>query len=240
MNRIIFEPEEIDAAGIVTLNDDARARHLLRVLHVQIGSQVKTGTLNGLMGHSEVVEIEGSRLRLRLRHDTPSPAPWCDLILAMPRPKVMKRLWAQLAALGVRRIFLVNAAKVEKFYFESDAVSPEVYRPLLIEGLQQAGVTHLPTVEVKPLFKPFVEDELETLFAGQPRLVAHPEREADATPSVQGLTPVLAVGPEGGWTPYEVEMLKAHGFLPYSLGPRILRTDTALIALLARLGACEK
>ena len=45
----------------------------------------------------------------------------------------------------------------------------------------------------------------------------------------------LAVGPEGGWTDEEVELLEAHGFARYSLGPRILRTDTAVIALLARL-----
>ena len=54
-------------------------------------------------------------------------------------------------------------------------------------------------------------------------------------PNVRGQAPVLAVGPEGGWTDEEVARLEEKGFVRMSLGPRILRTDTALIALLSRL-----
>ena len=91
------------------------------------------------------------------------PRPRVDLLLAVPRPKVMRRLWAQLAALGVSRIILTNAERVERPYFDTHVLTPECYRPLLIEGLQQARDTRLPLVSIHRRFKVLVEDELDAL-----------------------------------------------------------------------------
>jgi 16S rRNA (uracil1498-N3)-methyltransferase len=66
-------------------------------------------------------------------------------------------------------------------------------------------------------------------------VVAHPYG-ADSSPVAGEGRLLLAVGPEGGWTDDEVALLESRGFVRYSLGARILRTDTALIALLAKLG----
>lgn len=235
MNRILFEPEEIRADGTVLLADE-RAEHVRRVLRAAPGQAIATGTLNGLAGISRVLDVAESCVRLLPDHTVILPEPWFDLLLAAPRPKVLKRLWPQLAALGVGRVALLNAYKVEKCYFSSQWLDPLHYRPLLIEGLTQAGLTRLPEVRVCPRFKPFVEDELDGQFPTALRLLAHPGPRRTlphgADPKAR---PLLAVGPEGGWTDYEMKALVAHNFQMFSLGERILRSDTACIALVSVL-----
>lgn len=235
MNRILLEAGEIRDDGTAVLSGK-RAEHVARVLHGHPGQVLKTGTVDGMAGSSVVLSVAEGEVLLRTSHTEEPPAPWLDLVLAVPRPKVLKRLWAPLASLGLRRVFLLNAAKVEKFYFSSRWLDPASFRPLLLEGLQQAGATHLPEVEICPLFRPFVEDRVEALFPEMPRLLAHPLSSVRAPAGLSGRRAVaLAVGPEGGWTEYEREAFLGRGFQPFSLGPRVLRTDTACIALAAVL-----
>ncbi len=234
MNRILFDADEIRADGTVELCG-AIAGHVLKVLRAEVGSTLKTGTVDGLAGMSRVVAVAGRSVTLAPDHQTATPDPWLDLLLAVPRPKVLKRLWAQLAALGVGRIVLINARRVEKCYFDSHWVDPVSYRPLLLEGLMQAGLTKMPEVLVRRRFKPFVEDELDVLFPSACRLVAHPGVRTQSCGNNQSGRPLLAVGPEGGWSGYELDLLRTCGFRDFSLGERILRTDTACIALIAVL-----
>lgn len=237
MNRILFSAEEVQPDGTVTLTG-FRAAHIRTVLRSKAGDTLRTGVLNGLTGTSRVESITEDSVRLTPSHTEAAPEPWIDLILAAPRPKVLKRLWAQLAALGVGQIVILNAFRVEKCYFDSQWLDPAFYTPLLTEGLMQAGTTRLPDVRVRPRFKPFVEDELDTLFpADTPRLLAHPASAhgVHALPCPAGLRPLLAIGPEGGWIDYELNLLAGKGFVPFSLGPRTLRTDTAAVALIAAL-----
>ena len=243
MNRILFEHDEIKD-GVVTF-DDVRAKHVLNVLHGEVGQILKTGEVNGLIGTSEIVSVENGASRLqvtvRCHHTQKSLQPWVDLVLAPPRPRAMKRLLPQLATMGVGRIILVGAKKVEKDFWGATLLKEAEYRPLLIEGLMQGGTSILPTIETRRNFRRFVTDELDGLFPTAKRVVAHPYVDAapaqfknyvDSAPSSRLL---LAIGPEGGWTDDEVELLEEHGFSRYSLGGRILRTETATIALLARL-----
>ncbi len=235
MNRVLVVESEISADGTVTLHD-ARAKHILETLRVVPGASIASGTINGLAGVSRVLEVTAQSVRLRPEHDYALPEPWFDLLMAVPRPKALKRLWPQLAALGVGRIVLLRAAKVEKCYFSSQWLQERHYRPLLLDGLMQCGTTRLPEVMLAPRFKPFIEDELEKLFPDSLRLVAHPgERCWPVNGAKSSKRPLLALGPEGGWTAYEIEMLLEHGFLQCSLGSRVLRSDTACIALIAVL-----
>jgi len=235
MNRILFGSEEVQADGTVVLSD-GRAQHIRQVLGAPSGRSIKTGFINGLAGMSRILDVDGERVRLLPEHTQPAPEPWFDLLLAAPRPKVLKRLWPQLAALGVGRVVVVNAFKVEKCYFSSQWLDSEHFRPLLIEGLMQAGLTRLPEVWVRPRFKPFVEDELDEMFPGSLRLLAHPGAERSFfEPTDLQARPLLAVGPEGGWTEYELKALQTFGFRLFSLGERILRTDTACVALISVL-----
>jgi len=185
------------------------------------------------------------RITVKVSHTEPSLAPWVDVILAPPRPRVMKRLLPQMAAMGIGRIVLVGAEKVEKDFWGATLLKEENYRPLLIDGLMQCGTSILPTIETWKSFNRFLREGLP-MFAHTRRIVAHPygvdsgERITDRDSENYPLSSInypllLAIGPEGGWTDAEVEKLEAAGFARYSLGSRILRTDTATIALLAQL-----
>ena len=253
MNRILLERDEIGADGTAVFGG-VRAEHVLNVLHGAVGQTLKTGVVDGPVGTSVVEAVEPlppdpgtglaqGRITVRCTHDGAAVPPWADLLLAPPRPRAMKRLLPQLVQMGVGRIVLVGAEKVEKAFWGAQLLKPEVYRPLLLDGLMQAGTTALPTIQVEKSFRHYVEKgRFEADFAGQTRRVlAHPYPRAQScdggapAPVAQKERTLVAIGPEGGWTDAEVALLEAHGFARLSLGPRILRTDTAAIALLARL-----
>ena len=236
MNRILFEADEIKD-GVATFGGE-RAEHVMNVLHGEVGQVLKTGEINGLIGTSVITDIStpsSLSITVTCSHTEKSLAPWIDLILAPPRPRVMKRLLPQLAALGVGRIFLVGAKKVEKDFWGATLLKSENYRPLLIDGLMQAGTSILPTLETRRNFRKFIKEELDALFPSATRIIAHPYDGTQTLKHSNTQTLLLAIGPEGGWTDDEVTLLEEHGFARYSLGSRILRTDTATVALLAQL-----
>jgi 16S rRNA (uracil1498-N3)-methyltransferase len=236
VNLIIFERSEITGSSDVSLSG-ARADHLLNVLKVVPGHRVRVGVLDGPRGVATVQSVGGGTVELRCTFDaTVPPRPSVDLLLALPRPKVMRRLWAQIAALGAGRIILTNAERVERHYFDTHLLTPECYRPLLVEGLQQARDTRRPEVSIHRQFRVLIEDELDALFPSGLRLVAHPAASTPASAVAResaGERILLAIGPEGGWNDFETALLEAHGFQAAGMGPRTLRTDTACIALLA-------
>lgn len=236
VNLILLAPTEVSDAGDAVLSD-ARAAHLTHVLEVAPGDQVRVGILDGPHGTGAVQAItaDGVRLHCTFEASVPPPPP-VDLLLALPRPKVMRRLWAQIAALGVGQIILTNAGRVERNYFDTHVITPDCYRPLLIEGLQQARDTRLPRVSIHRRFKVLVEDAIDDLFGNGLRVVAHPDATRPAGAVVRERADgrvLLAIGPEGGWTEFELALLDAHGFTAAGMGPRTLRTDTACLALLA-------
>ncbi|MCC7300836.1 MAG: 16S rRNA (uracil(1498)-N(3))-methyltransferase [Verrucomicrobia bacterium] len=239
MNLIIIHPCEPDSSGRVCLTGE-RAGHIQNVLKAVPGKSLRIGLLNGSTGCGTVESTAGGEVVLRCEFDKKIPArPAVDLLLALPRPKVMKRLWAQLSALGVGRIILTNAEKVERCYFDSHVLEPDFYTARLIEGLQQAGDTRLPDVQIVRQLKPFLEDEFDGIFPTSGiRLLADPSGTCNMFQRLEVAAPqriCLAVGPEGGWTPYELELFAACGFQIFNAGPRILRTDTACVALLSLL-----
>ncbi len=172
MNRILFKKSEI-TDGVASCGD-VRAEHILKVLHGEVGQTLKTGEIDGPIGTGEIVSIEGGVVKVRVSHDGESLRPWCDLVLAPPRPRVMKRLIPQLAALGVGTIVLVGAKKVEKDFWGATLLKEEIYRPLLVDGLMQSGTSILPRLETRRNFRRFVNDELNVMFPTLNRVVAHP------------------------------------------------------------------
>ncbi len=228
MNIILLEPHE--CAGNRCTLTDARATHLRTFLHAAPGNTFQLGIVNGPLGTGTVETVTPEAVTFTVEVTTPALAPWYDLVLALPRPRSLKRILFQSAAMGVRRLFLVGAAKVEKSYFNMHLLREEEYRPVLIEGLMQGKTTALPEVTVLP--------KLRDLWAQLPtaglRIIANPAPSAQSLPSVPG-APIIAIGPDGGWTEAENVAFAEHGFLPMTLGPRPLRTDTAAIALPAVL-----
>ena len=223
MNLIAIAAGEIGDDGGVTLQG-GRAHHVIHVLHVTVGQPVRIGVLDGPLGIGRVLAVDDSQVTLQCElEDRPPERPRVDLLLALPRPKVLRRLWAQLAAIGVGRIMLTNAERVERNYFDTHLLAPEVYRPLLIEGLQQARDTHVPLVSIHRRFRVLIEDGLDALSPGTTRIVADPAATArvhDVSAAGRAQRILLAVGPEGGWNDFELGLLEARGFQRASIGQR--------------------
>jgi 16S rRNA (uracil1498-N3)-methyltransferase len=242
VNLILLDAGEVAADGTATL-DDARAAHIAGVLGGQPGRTVRIGVIDGPLGTGTLTSVTQTHVTLTCALEPAAPPlPDLDLLLALPRPKVLRRLWAQLAALGVHRIMLTNAERVERNYFDTHLLEERTYRPLLVEGLQQARDTRLPVVSVHRQLKVLVEDHLDGLCADSRRIVAY---HRAALPVVEAIRQhsgrvLLAVGPEGGWNDYELALLQSHRFTPVSMGPRTLRVDTACIALIAAASTVQR
>lgn len=187
------------------------------------------------MGMGRVTYLDGEALELEVSLTVEPPAPLpVTLLLALPRPLVLKRTLQSVTAMGVKKIVLLHSNRVEKSFWQSQAVEEENLHEQLVLGLEQARDTVLPQLLLRKRFRPFVEDELPAMREGTRALVAHPVAAGDCPRQVAG--PVtLAVGPEGGLIPYEIEKLTECGFAPVTLGERILRVETAVPALLSRL-----
>ena len=167
MNRILFERDEVSSDGLVRLSDH-RADHIRKVLRSRVGDALRVGVLDGEAGTAVVESVGDREVVLKATFGEIAPRPWFDLLLAVPRPKVLRRLWAEIAAIGVGRVILVNAYRVERCYFDTHWLTPETWRPLLIEGLEQAGATQVPEVLVRRAFKPFIQDDLPELYKDAP------------------------------------------------------------------------
>ncbi len=238
MNLILLDSSDRVSPGRYLL-DDARAVHVREVLQAAEGKTIRVGLRNGPFGTGTVASITDDRVELDCVFDSEiPPRPSFDLVLAVPRPKSLRKLLPEVAACGVDRIILLRTWRVAKPYLSATVLQPEEYRPLLREGMMQGRHTHEPKVRIEPLFKPFVEDRVPSLFANTThRIVAHPTaNQTIANLRLRSTDRVVAViGPEGGLIPYEVEALEQQGFQGVRMGPSILRVETACVALMAQI-----
>ena len=234
MNLLLLEDGDFVAPDRVRLQG-RRLQHLRDVHRAECGDSLRVGRLGGLMGRGELLSLNAEQAELQISLDTHPPAKLpLTLLLAVPRPKMLKRVLQTVSAMGVARLVLLNSYRVEKSFWQTPFLEPAAIREQLILGLEQARDTVLPEVTLEKRFKPFVEDRLPALADGTLGLTGHPGDYPACPRAVDG--PVtLAIGPEGGWIPYEVELLRLAGLQPVQLGERILRVETAVPALLARL-----
>ena len=235
MNLILLFPDDfIDNTDRVVLRD-RRFRHALEVLRASSGDELLVGLLNDRIGTGRVVAVREAELEMRVCLErTPPAALPLTLILALPRPKVVRRVLRSATALGVKRIFLLNCFRVEKSFWQSPFLEQESINEQLVLGLEQARDTILPMVTLCRQFKPFVEDELPGLIQNTSAFVAHPSA-LEPCPRDIKTDATLIIGPEGGFIPYEIEKLRACGCTLVSLGERILNVEIAVPALLSRL-----
>jgi 16S rRNA (uracil1498-N3)-methyltransferase len=211
-----------------------RLQHVANVHRAAVGDVLVVGVAGGKIGKGVVTRLDKDALELRvtLRNDPPEPLP-LTLVLALPRPKVLNRVIAGATSLGVKRVFLINAWRVEKSYWKSPKLSGDNLLLQSILGLEQARDTILPSIELRRFFRTFVEDELPGIAEGSLKLVAHPHAIKNCPRDVNEVT--LAIGPEGGFIAEEVASLERIGFVPVTLGARVLRVETAVAALIGRL-----
>ncbi|MCP1621995.1 16S rRNA (uracil(1498)-N(3))-methyltransferase [Pseudomonas nitroreducens] len=234
MNLLLLADADFVAADRVILRD-RRLTHLQEVHRAESGDRMRVGRLGGLMGEGRLLRLEANEAELQVSFEQAPPAKLpLTLLLALPRPKMLRRVLQTVAAMGVPRLVLLNSYRVEKSFWQTPFLEPEAVREQLILGLEQARDTMLPEVIIEKRFKPFVEDRLPALAAGSLGLIGHPGPWPEC-PRALSEPVTLAIGPEGGWIPYEVDKLREAGLNPVQLGERILRVETAVTALLARL-----
>ncbi|MBD3320931.1 MAG: 16S rRNA (uracil(1498)-N(3))-methyltransferase [Chitinivibrionales bacterium] len=230
---VLFEDDFIDTARVRI--SGSRARHALTAAGATAGNTIRTGILNGNTGTGRVVRIERETVELQVNLCDPPPPPLsCTLILALPRPKALRRILLCAATMGIKKIIIIGCRHVEKSYWSSPVLKEENLHHSLLLGLEQARDTIIPEIIVRRLFKPFIEDEAGDVAKGTTALAAHPGAQAPCPRACSG--PVtLAIGPERGFIPYELGKLEEAGFSPVSLGKRVLRVEHAVPAILGRL-----
>jgi len=234
VNLILLFERDYTTAETVRIHDK-RLQHVVNVLRSHVGDELNVGLLNGPIGRGTISRLTVDALEMAVVFDREAPAPLpLTLILALPRPKMLRRVLFSAASMGIKKLYLINASRVEKSFWKSPLLREERLQEQLLLGLEQAGDTRMPEIFLRPLFKPFVEDELPGISRGTLALVAHPSAEQPCPRDVNRQI-TLAIGPEGGFIPYEIARLASTGFIPVSIGSRTLRVETVVPALLSRL-----
>ena len=233
MNLLLLTSQQLDADQ-ATLTDPRQLKHIHTHLKLSVGDSIKIGVRDGHKGTAQVAAITEKTLVLYdivLTESPPSKLP-LTLIIALPRPKVLRRLIMDSVTLGVEKIILLHSYRVDKSYWQTPFLQQlDHYVDL---GLEQAGDTAAPEIQLHKRFKPFVEDILPEIAAARPAYAAHPYA-AEKMPSGIAHPCSIVIGPEGGFIPYEIDLLMENGCRAVSLGSRIIRTETVIPYVLGRL-----
>ena len=241
MNLIMLSEQEREGNRFI-LTDD-RADHIRSVLKLEVGDSVEIGLINGPSGTALVESVTETSVCLNVDRLTgyQEPLPLVDLIVALPRPQSLKKVLWICGTMGVRRLHLIRANRVEKSYYDSPLLETGNYERFLLEGMSQGKQTRKPEVYIHERFKPFFEDHLPNLERDEKstsvKLLCEMESTASLKQSVSDQVErlLIAVGPEGGWVPFETELIASAGFLPFSLGRWVLRVESAVTAALAQV-----
>lgn len=235
MNLILLSKNDfIEDTGQVHIQDH-RFAHIVEVNKSSVGDELRVGLINGNIGYGRITRIEENGIEMDVILDREPPAPLqFTLIFSMVRPRVFKRVITQVSAMGIKKIVVINSYRVEKSFWKSPVLEKDILYKHLIMGLEQGQDTIVPEVLIRPLFKPFVEDELPDMIKGTLPFVAHPYA-SEQCPYNIGSPVTLAVGPEGGFIPYEVKRLIECGFTAVQLGERTLHVESAISGLISRL-----
>lgn len=234
MNLILLRKEDMIAPNLARVSP-RQEKHIRKVHRAECGKTLRVGLENGKIGTGKILSMERGDLKLEVEWNEEPPAPVpIRLILAMPRPKALKRIIQDITTLGIKEVHIIKTWRVEKSYWSSPALSKESLDDQIRLGLEQGRDTIFPTITVHPFFKPFVEDCLPEISYGSRKLVAHPKTDLSTPYHVDG--PItLIIGPEGGFIEYEIEKFKEQEFEIVSLGDRIMRVETAISVLIGRL-----
>ncbi len=253
MNIILFSRDEVYGSSEMSLVlTDHRAEHIVKVLRADIGDKLRVGVVNGGRGHGIIEKIKKKypfsvQLRVVVDEKDVEDEPVIDMVVGLPRPIMLRRILSQATALGVGRFFFINANRVEKSFWNSGLLEQQEYHAHLLAGLEQSGATRLPRVEFHKRFKPFVEDFLPAIIRRYSHsIVADPRGDKTfqqvfvsgngtaAFPDNKQRV-LLCVGPEGGWVDFELNRFERLGFSLCTIGERILKVDTAIVALHSRI-----
>jgi 16S rRNA (uracil1498-N3)-methyltransferase len=207
-----------------------QAVHLARVLRAQPG-QIFDVVTNGFLHRAEIVSANEDAVVFALHEELEAEAALpVHLLMAVFKFDHMEWGIEKATELGAARITPVLARRTEKHLALAAAKRVERWRRIVLEAAKQSRRTDVPVVDEPVALKSALAD----VSAETKLLLAETEQENTLSAGLEGAqTVALAIGPEGGWTPEEMALFSESGWKPVTLGPRILRAETAAIAGLA-------
>ncbi len=229
MSILLVAPDEV-------MGDRVRLRGARARRATELASRdgtLRVGLRDGPIGNG-TLQSEGADVEVACQwlREPPARQP-ITVIVALPRPKVLRRVLSTCAMFGVQRVAVIEAWRVDKSYWMSPALEPKAIEAALIVGAEQAHDTRLPQVSQFKRFREFADTNLRD-WTEPAAWVAHPAA-MDAAPSAPAERCSLAVGPERGFTAYEVARFEEAGFRAIRLGERHLRVEVCVAALLGRV-----
>jgi len=252
MNLVLFSHEEI---GSPLKIDDKRAKHIINILKFKEKDTFFAGVINKGTGKAKIDKIDSNYIYFTFEYDgKPIEKNRISLLTAITRPIEAKKILKNCTTIGVSSIYLSIFDKSEKSYFESNLWKDDNYKEYLIEGSCQACACDIPNVFlfssldecIKNLPENSIKAALDNYEAEKSlSCLEYPENIASADSNCYKTSPplpeiILAVAGERGFSNRERVLLKNHGFTLYSLGKRVLKTETAAIAglsiILSRIG----
>lgn len=234
MNLILFDKEKQRPDNTFSIIGE-KADHIKKILKLKKGDFLKSGIKNGLLGKSKIISISDKEIIVKPLLDTKPPTPLdLILILALPRPKVARRLIYTATCLGIKKIYLIHSKRVEKSYWQSPYIGENEINRQIILGLEQSIDTIFPQVIKKRGFKPFTKDELPQILEQNRGYLLHPYSKEEMPKNPPNLPSAIIVGPEGGYIPYETQALINAGAHGFNMGQRILRVETSVVMAASR------
>jgi 16S rRNA (uracil1498-N3)-methyltransferase len=223
-----------------------QAEHMARVLRAREGMEADV-VAGGRVFHAEVaaVKLAGEKSEVRFNLLTELEAdPALPVTLALSIYKFDRMEWAieKATELGVAAIAPMIAQRTEKRLAQAAEKRVERWRRIAHEAAKQARRSDVPAIhEPAPLAMRVgaASDAARVVLAEQERTTTLRHALEELLASAQSETPAIeiAIGPEGGWAPSEEALFDANGWRAVSIGPRILRAESAAIAALAVVGS---
>jgi 16S rRNA (uracil1498-N3)-methyltransferase len=224
-----------------------QAEHLARVLRVQLGTEADV-VAGGRVFHAEIAAVtlagENSEVRFNLAAELQAdPALPVTFVLAIYKFDRMEWAIEKATELGVAVIAPVVTQRTEKHLAHAAEKRAERWRRIAHEAAQQARRSDVPVVYDPVSLSTRVRAasaSARIVLAEQERTTTLRQSVLEAIESAKAEMPSLeiAIGPEGGWAPAEEALFDANGWRAASLGPRIVRAETAAIAALAVVASC--
>jgi 16S rRNA (uracil1498-N3)-methyltransferase len=234
MNLIILDKKDFISEDTVRLTG-RRTEHVFSIQKAETGRTLNIGLLNGNIGKGSIISISKICLEMKVifTEKPPPPLP-LTLILALPRPKTFKKVIHAAVSMGVKKIYFIESWKVDKSYWQSPVLTEEELDKQIILALEQGKDTILPEIIFKRRFKPFTEDDIPDIIHDSYPILAHPTSSGQCPYNINKHI-TLAIGPEGGFTEYEIDLFTKQGFREVSIGKRVLRVEVAVPAIINRL-----
>lgn len=231
---IIYKTEMVSENEVVIAGK--RVDHLREILDAKKGTVVRAGLFNGKKGTAEIVEIDEKKAVLKTSFpELPEPKIPLTVIIGLCRPKVISRLISDLTTYGVKRIDIIQTYYGDKGYWANDIFTPSGLEECIVKGLEQSMDTVPPRINLIKRFGPYSNDVLPQLISSDSKgFVCSPTALENLKIITKGTENVIAIGPERGFTKYELSQFINAGFEPAALGSRILRTESAVHVAVAQ------